>query len=446
MNPVSLKVPLPIKPPLFHMKNFATTITLLVLALPVLGQEKSSAVAYQEKRVQQLTEENQKLEKEISDLEVQVKGLSDGSIVSFADLAQKTIELEADLIGKSAILERMKKSFFEKFPFQKGQNLGSFTTTKGVEIKDATVTDVGPDGVALMQVSGLARLRGIDFPAEMFPGIVACPVSDDISQIADATIKQRPINLLKSAAFAKTRAEMARQRTARLQSEAATSPKSTQAGSSITSVLKERSEREAERALSQSEAIARNQVIKKDLNILHNKIETLHAELVNLEFSFMKDTMAYEAMKIAQSVSARKKEYERREGIIEQYDTQNATLRTTISELEKKEQELMSEYNSGLEEGQNSLSPAERKQKISEIRNQVKVIQTELRSMNAELDKTQSERSNELNNYDSTLIKGDRKAYELKMQKFDSEIIRLFKAIRLGEKKIRDLENSIPYL
>jgi len=428
------------------MKNFSFVVAIVALGFPLLADEKSTAAAYQEKRIQQLEDENERLKAEIAELETQVQGLSDGSIISYTDLAKKALELEADLTRKSAVLERMKKTFFETLPFQKGQKLETFTTIKGLTIKEPTVTEVGAEGVVLSHSAGIARLRGIDFPAGLFPGIVLRPVSEDISQISESTINQRPMSLLKSATFAKTRSEMARARTAELQSRNALTPKTTSAGSIAGSVQKERLDRDAERTQKLNEAIAQNKVIESELNTLYPKIENLHAALFQLELNFMKDTMAYDSMKIGRSVDAILKERERRTEIVNQYEIQRAKLETTIAEAEKQVLDLMTRHNGDLDEGKSRLSADERNKKISEIRNAVKQLESELSSMNTQLNKNQDERINTLDTYGNAAIKGDRKTFELKIQAYNSEIIRLYNAINSHEKRIRDLQNSIPNL
>ncbi len=426
------------------MERFSIALVIIAIGLPLFGQEQSTSLSYHEKRIQQLEEENQKLEKEIAELETQIQGLSDGTIISYADLAKKALEIEADLKGKSAVLERMKKTFVEKLPFQKGQKLESFTTTKGVALKDPTVTDLGADGVVLSHSTGIARLRGSDFPAGLYAGLILRPVSDDISQISTTTISQRPASMLKSATFAKTRSEMARMRSAQIQSQAALTPKTTPAGNSVGSIQKERLTRDAERSQKLSESIAQNKIIESELSVLYGKIEALHAELFQLELGFMKDTMAYDSMRIGRSRSARIEEEERRVKILDQYEIQRAKLNTSISDLEKQVLVLMSQHNGGLDEGRSHLSADERKKKISEIRDTVRKMESELSSMNTELNKTEGDRIQTLDTYDNAAIKSDRKTFESKIQSYNSEIVRLYNAIYSHEKKIRDLQNSIP--
>ncbi|MDF1751346.1 MAG: hypothetical protein P1U89_01085 [Verrucomicrobiales bacterium] len=444
------------------MKFFFIAILLVVFLSPTHGDEATdlqSGIDYRKKRIVKLQSEIEELESEISGYDKTLSSVetdnsdesgddnedaseSSGQPETYSATLKRALSLEFQLIGQSAILERMKSSFIERLPFKKGESLGEFTDVHGTKYKNAVVSDVNSSGVSIIHSNGIAKLNSSDFPEGFRENLNRRPVTEDVSELVETTIKQRPSSVMKSATFSKRRSEVAKERAARL----AAAPQRSNQTDLASSGSSDPSDWELERQAKAAEITAHNQNITDTIARLESRRSKFESELAQVEAKFQKDTMEYDSKRIVKSASALRKEQQRRTDIVVDYEDDKVRLTEAISDLDREIIKLTLQKKREMTSTAPKMSGDEKVKKAAELRAQIGEMEKKLRETVDLLAKMEDERAETARVFHRAKIKSDRGKFEDSMERYNSEIVRLTALTEAMKAKIREVQNSIPHL
>lgn len=428
------------------MKLFLILSLSLVASLYACADELSDLledVKYRKERIQKLMDENSDLEKEIAELDQRIAGAGGESgevVLSYGDVLRKALAFEKELEDKSHLLAVMKSRFIDKIPLKKGDDLGNITNSKGTSYQKVIVSEISDGNIVFVHSGGISQISPAELPASKTVGWNIRPVTADLSGIVGEVTGKRPSSVLKSAAYADRRKELAKQRAQRV-----VSTQSVKSGAGASGAVNSiRSERELERAKMDQEIAIHNKGIERQYVANLAKIDAQQEQLAKIKIDFMKETMAYDAMRIKRGRGAQEKERERRHEIVKKYEEEKHQLTESIYQLETGNLTLLSKRKRTSTLPSNRLSLKERKKRSDVIRAQAKAMEKELKLSYDEQFKLEDERLEELHIYDNAKIKPDRKNFERKIAKLNDSIIELMTKNAAEEKKIRELRNTIP--
>ncbi|MDF1810644.1 MAG: hypothetical protein P1V20_00450 [Verrucomicrobiales bacterium] len=404
-------------------------------------------IEYRKKRLVDLKKETDELKKEIAEYDALIgdsnesPDVSEKPKMSYGDLLKKAASLEKRLNGKVVLLDKMKGRFIDRIPLKKGDALGTFTTTDGKNLADVVVTEVDAPNVVVVHSKGTSRLGADDFPDSISASWNKRPELETLESL-EQVYSHRPGNVLKSAAFAGRRKELAKER-AEMRSSSRPVAQAETSGSS-TNV---RAEREAEMNQRVAAIVEFNRDIDAQLTRKEAELTSKKAALASLEMQFMKDTMEYDIVRIRRGRGASQKEAERRLAIVTNYEKSKEELSSSISDLEREIFTLVSKrkFNPNMS-GSGGLTYDQLKKRAAELRDEIKSMNKDLDALYDELYSLQDVREESLREYDNSTIKPDRQAYERKMNKMDTQIIQKMIEINKLVKEIDELRITIPRL